>query len=336
MLPYDFIGLVRGVCVEFFFVVGTIDDARRDDLLLGGFNAVDEIIGGVDGVDDHAGGVEGGLDPDFLVLRHHLEVFLATTAAGHDLNVFAAGFLDGLQHADGGLVVHGEDGVDMLVGGEDIREVLQTIFTREFGGAFDELEVGGDLLLCVDEAFEAEFGNGTGGRDREDGDGGVFANLFDDVLRGGNAHAFIVAGNEIDAVGLHFDIEADDFDAAFDGGRERGFHALPLREGDDGFSTPGFEIVQLLRHLFGGLAGQDLVVNVRQLFAALFGKIGDGGDPAMGDGGGEDTDLVFHGWIGGLKLLFLAGDESCAQHQRADAGEEFFHVWFLLLFGFCF
>ena len=112
---------------------------------------------------NHRGAVGGGLDPDILVLRHHVEVLLHTAAASDNFDIGAASLFDSLQHADGSLVIHGEHSVDLSVGSQHVGEVRQASLTRELGSVGDHIHVGSDLSDLIFKALLTELGNRAGG-----------------------------------------------------------------------------------------------------------------------------------------------------------------------------
>ena len=70
-----------------------------------------------------SGAVQRGADVDVFVFLDDLEVFLASAAAGDDLDVGAAGIFDRLKHANRGFVIQAANRVNLLVRREDIGEV---------------------------------------------------------------------------------------------------------------------------------------------------------------------------------------------------------------------
>ena len=137
-----------------------------------------------------------------------LKYSLASTAAGDGLDVGTAGILDGLQGADRGFVVEAVDSVDLGIGGQDVRHVLQAVLTGEGGGVLDDLHVGSDFSHGIGEALHAQLGHGAGGRHGQGHDGAGGADLLDDVVGAGNAHALVIAGHLVDALGGNVHIEA--------------------------------------------------------------------------------------------------------------------------------
>ena len=254
------------------------------------------------------------------MLLDDLEVFLASAAAGDDLDIGAAGVFDRLKHADGGFVIQAVNRVDLLVRREDIGEILQAVFTGESGRVLDHVHFRRDLLDRVGEALHAQLGNAAAGRNRKRHDGAGGADLLDDVLGGLNAHALVVAGHAIHAVRVDDDIEVHDRDTGINRVLNRHFHAFPLRERNDRLSAPGHEIVQLGGHFLGVVRGIELVVHfVRQGEAFLLSVIGDARNPAVRNGRRENADLV-------LVRRRTHGAQRHAQHQRKSHSQNLFHT----------
>src|SRR5699024_10075654 len=107
----------------------------------------------------------------------------------------------------GGLVIHGEHGVDLGVGSQHVREVVQAGLAGELGGVGDHVHVGSDLGDLLLEALLAQLGNGAGrGHVQHDHSAGL-ANLVHDVLGAGGAHALVVAGHVVHALGVDDDVK---------------------------------------------------------------------------------------------------------------------------------
>src|SRR5690554_5967028 len=199
--------LVGRILIQEFGVVGAVNDSGGDDLLLRDVLAVQDIDRHIDRVTHHGRAVQRRLQPDVLVLGHHAEVFLHTAAACEDFDVGAVGLADGLQRADGGLIVHRVDCIDVVNAGEDIRHVFQAVFAGELGSVSEDLQVGSDLGDRLNTARLSQFRHRTSSSYFSYLNFAISALLVYDIMCTIDAHELVLKYDTVHTRGIDHDLE---------------------------------------------------------------------------------------------------------------------------------
>ena len=224
------------------------------------------------------------------------------------------------QSADRGLVIHGEDGVDLGIGLQNISHGRLSIGSSEAVQLIlgDVGLIIADLVQIGIEACLTQLADTAGRGHVQHNDVSGRADLIGDVLGGLVTHVLVIAGDLVDAGAVHINVKVDDGDTGIDDLLHGSLHAGPLGPRHDDGGAPGNQIVQRGSHLSSVGRGGDLVLQIVVL-AVLLSVVSNAGNPAVSHVGSSNTDL--NGLCGVLivsSLIVVIGSivAAAAGHQR--------------------